>query len=277
MKLKIKFTSFLVVLTFFSTFTLFIVQYKTKDSNRKYRRNKSFLANFFADTTNSTNTSNQINVIYFKHNCECKKDTRLAIVKNENTSSVYFEKTNQISKHLYDLSNDEIEKSVFTCDFYNSFRRGKSQRIISYSLYNKNRFFYDKLKEITRQLKVLYPGWTMRVYYDKTIDKSVICEVECQIDDKGLLLDNADFCDINNLTFKLENVKNSNLTPFDASYIHSMMWRWLPIGDSFVDVFSSRDTDSFLLQREVDSVNVWLKSDKVGHIMRDHPWHGTSM
>ena len=48
-----------------------------------------------------------------------------------------------------------------------------------------------------------------------------------------------------------------------------MKWRWLPIGDGFVEAFSSRDTDSYLLQREVDSVNVWTKSsDKLGHIMR---------
>ena len=46
------------------------------------------------------------------------------------------------------------------------------------------------------------------------------------------------------------------------------MWRWFPIGDSFVDVFSSRDTDSYIIQREIDSVNAWLESDKVGHIMR---------
>ena len=56
-----------------------------------------------------------------------------------------------------------------------------------------------------------------------------------------------------------------------------MKWRWLPIGDSFVDAFSSRDSDSFILQREVDSVKLWLKSDKVGHIMRDHPQHGTTI
>ena len=47
-----------------------------------------------------------------------------------------------------------------------------------------------------------------------------------------------------------------------------MMWRWLPIGDSFVDVFNSRETDSFILQRELDSVQYWLKSNKTDHIMR---------
>ena len=50
--------------------------------------------------------------------------------------------------------------------------------------------------------------------------------------------------------------------------MHAMMWRWLPIADLFVDIFSSRDIDSVLLQREVDSVNTWLNSTKVGHMMR---------
>lgn len=29
--------------------------------------------------------------------------------------------------------------------------------------------------------------------------------------------------------------------------------------------------------REVDAVNVWINSSKIGHIMRDHPHHGVQM
>ncbi len=47
-----------------------------------------------------------------------------------------------------------------------------------------------------------------------------------------------------------------------------MMWRWFPISDDFVDIFSSRDSDSTLIQREKDSVDVWLKSNNLFHIMR---------
>ena len=46
------------------------------------------------------------------------------------------------------------------------------------------------------------------------------------------------------------------------------MWRWFPIGDRFVDLWSSRDTDSMIHQREVDAVDAWLQSDKLVHIMR---------
>ena len=61
---------------------------------------------------------------------------------------------------------------------------------------------------------------------------------------------------------------------WDGSYIHGMKWRWLPLGDPFADIFMSRDSDSWITQREKDSVDVWLKSNTLFHVMRDHPYHG---
>ena len=66
----------------------------------------------------------------------------------------------------------------------------------------------------------------------------------------------------------LTDIRNWLNRTWDASYIHAMMWRWFPIRDQFVDVFMSRDSDSTIFQREIDSVNAWLNTDKVGHIMR---------
>ena len=51
-----------------------------------------------------------------------------------------------------------------------------------------------------------------------------------------------------------------------------LFWRFLPLYDDY-DVLLSRDCDSRISQREVDSVNEWLNSDKDFHIMRDHPYH----
>ncbi len=127
----------------------------------------------------------------------------------------------------------------------------------------------------------MYPGWVMRVYLDSSIDHSLKCELECLKDENGSFLDNVDFCVIE----KIPGHQNSKLTyrswseilqsnsselesSWDAMYMHSMQWRWFPINDPFVDVFMSRDSDSIIIQREVDSVNAWLESDKVGHIMR---------
>ena len=54
----------------------------------------------------------------------------------------------------------------------------------------------------------------------------------------------------------------------NEQYIHASMWRWFSINDLFVDILISRDSDSAIYQREVDSVNIWLNSNNVGHIMR---------
>lgn len=35
----------------------------------------------------------------------------------------------------------------------------------------------------------------------------------------------------------------------------------------------SRDSDSRIIPREEDAVREWLASDRMFHIMRDHPWH----
>ena len=140
-------------------------------------------------------------------------------------------------------------------------------------MYGKEKFYSEKLFKLPKQLHSLYPGWLMRVYFNQSIDESIICEIECQkINDNkdSVLINNVDFCNVSEIKIKYEN---RTLDP--NSYMLPVAWRWLPIGDVFVDVFSSRDTDSFIFQREVDSVNVWLESNKFGHIMRDHPWHLT--
>jgi hypothetical protein len=42
--------------------------------------------------------------------------------------------------------------------------------------------------------------------------------------------------------------------------------------DDMVDTVMSRDSDSRIIPREEDAVREWLTSDKIFHIMRDHPW-----
>lgn len=216
-------------------------------------------------------------VIKSRSTCDCRKNKFLVIHKHKQYSVVHISSNDENTKelnYLYSITNKELDEAVFTCDLFNSLRRGKAQKVISYSLYNKfTPFFYDKLKVNTIQMTKVYPEWRIRVYYDDSIDKSIICQIECQKNENGILMDVADFCHIKNVELKfnaasLNNENEKNKYVFNADYIHAMVWRWLPLGDTFVDVFSSRDMDSYLLQREVDSVSVWLKSDKVGHIMR---------
>ena len=59
----------------------------------------------------------------------------------------------------------------------------------------------------------------------------------------------------------------------DLTNCKPMMWRFEAIDDPEVEIMMSRDTDTRIWDREVNAVNEWLKSDKLFHIMRDHPWH----
>lgn len=57
------------------------------------------------------------------------------------------------------------------------------------------------------------------------------------------------------------------------SKIPGMYWRFLPIEDKNVDLFIVRDVDSRINNREEEAVNEWIQSDKILHVMRDHPHH----
>ena len=121
-------------------------------------------------------------------------------------------------------------------------------------------------------IKKLYPGWTMRIHHDNSIDQGLKCELECLKDENGNLLNNVDFCDIEKVSSHQNSQFNLNElsdilqgndleegSSWSATYMNSMKWRWFPINDPFVDAFMSRDADSLIIQREVDSVKVWLE------------------
>jgi len=207
--------------------------------------------------------------VYFESQCKCKKDDQIVLHKYSSYYTVNsYNRTQNSTKYLYKITNDEFQRLNLTCGMYNSLRRGKSQKVLAFALYGNDTFFYDKLRVIAKQVRELYSDWSIRVYHDNSIKKSIICEIECAIE-KNRPLDIADFCNIENDTRLAPiNLNDLNKKLSNFSYIHAMKWRWLPLGDSFVEAVSSRDTDSFLLQREVDSVSVWTKSNKVGHIMR---------
>ena len=230
----------------------------------------NYLAIFYKKHTD-LNESNKLFSIVFESNCECKKFKQIALNRYEtHLAVVSIDKRKNSRKLLYNLTFDEFRELNLTCNLYDSFRRGKFQKILSYTLYGRNYFYYDKLKDINKQIKQLYPEWSMRVYHDNSINDSIICQLKCLNSEKSnTLLDNVDFCNIqNDLRLKpmlIDSISNATL---NGDSVHAEMWRFFPIGDSFVDIFSSRDSDSYVLQREVDSVNVWLNSSKIAHIMR---------
>jgi len=94
----------------------------------------------------------------------------------------------------------------------------------------------------------VYPGWVCRFYVGRDVADSII--------------------------LKLKNLPNTEIYLMrEPSNWTATLWRCHAIGDELVDVLISRDTDSRPSKREKAAVDEWLASDKIFHIMRDHPWH----
>ena len=197
----------------------------------------------------------------FKSECDCHNN-EIIYLKKLNSDLIEI-KSNLNETVLYNLSFNFIENAQFTCDLYKTFRRGTDLKVLSVSLYGNDSFYYRLLPSLARSVQKMYPGWILRVYHDDSIKQDIKCKIECLKDENNNLLDNTDFCNINQIP-----VKGCLGQTWTANYVHAMQWRWLPIGDSLVDIFLSRDTDSKIIRREIDAVNVWLNSNLAGHIMR---------
>lgn len=188
----------------------------------------------------------------FKSSCECKKNKYIVIEgdssdpQNERLYSIIsLDTQSSLKTHLYTLNAHEFESSRFTCDLYKVLRRGRGQKVISLSLFGNDSFFYEKLYDISKQAKQLYSDWVIRVYYDDSINKKIICDLECALEEA-----NVDFCYINEIKLKLTTANlQPSTTIINASYVLPRKWRFLAMGDSFVDLFVSRDSDSYILQR----------------------------
>ena len=73
----------------------------------------------------------------------------------------------------------------------------------------------------------------------------------------------------------LQTMSNSRIIfkEGDLNTCKPMSWRFESIDNDEVEVMMARDTDTRILYREVLAVREWLNSDKIFHIMRDHPHH----
>ena len=144
--------------------------------------------------------------------------------------------------------------------YLNRFKINKSMisraRVLSYSLFGNNWEMYKKAVESVAKEAAedsLYHNWTVRIYHDNYITKAV---------------------ELVNLTKLYQNLEFINVSNFAyMTNINGMVWRFLTLSDTSVDVTCVRDLDSKLLKRDSDAVKVWLESGKLVHIMRDHPRH----
>ena len=143
-------------------------------------------------------------------------------------------------------------------------RTARKNKVLSYTLFGNNSWtnrYKGALDALAGEAEnsTLYADWTVRIYHDKYLTSDRRNEIKS-------FHKNVAFCDIKKLP-TLGDVWNKN----------ARIWRFIPIADFSVDIMCSRDVDSPLLQREEDAMREWLESNKIMHVMRDNPQHGSQI
>lgn len=125
------------------------------------------------------------------------------------------------------------------------------KKIISFSLWgNQSKYLVGAIENV-KLARTIYPGWICRFYVGRST-----------------------WNDMTKFMAELESYENTEIVKMkeDGNW-EGMFWRFLPCSDKEVDVMLSRDADSRLSLREKSAVDEWLASDKLFHIIRDHPFH----
>ena len=123
-------------------------------------------------------------------------------------------------------------------------------KVISFSLWgNKPMYTIGAIKN-AEFAKIIYPEFQCWFYiHQETVPQEIIDQ--------------------------LVNMKNTKIIfkSGNLSECKPMMWRFEAIDDDDVSIMLVRDTDTRFLLREKLAVDEWLHSEKLFHIMRDHPHH----
>lgn len=115
--------------------------------------------------------------------------------------------------------------------------------VISFSLYGQNSQppapkYLIGLQRNIELAREFYPGWQVVIFHDGTVTNLPGCH-HCLGEPK----------------------------------MPPMLWRYCMTEHPGVKRMIVRDADSRISQREAEAVNAWIESDKIFHILRDHPAH----
>lgn len=117
---------------------------------------------------------------------------------------------------------------------------------VSFSLWGNKEIYNIGVIKNAKLMRSVYPNWEMIVYYDNTVPKETLQELE-------------------KLDVVLENSSEYNL--------YGMFWRFFAAEKDDCEYAIFRDADSRISEREKLAVQEWINSGKSLHVMRDHPYH----
>ncbi len=116
---------------------------------------------------------------------------------------------------------------------------------LSFSLWGDNPLYNVGAIRNSELIKEIYPEWKMMLYYDNSVPKETLNELE-----KNDVI-----------------LVNSNEIPYGC------FWRFFTSDIEDCDYVGFRDCDSRISYREYLATQEWIKSGKTLHVMRDHPAH----
>ena len=120
------------------------------------------------------------------------------------------------------------------------------ENIISYCLWGNEPRYQVPLLENVRILPHLFPGWTIRLYHDFTVDPAYLADLGA----RGVQM-------------------RPMALPPGVPIHRKLLWRFDVIADPSVKRFLIRDADSLLTVKERVAVDAWMQSRYHFHAMRD--------
>jgi hypothetical protein len=124
------------------------------------------------------------------------------------------------------------------------------KKVITFSLWGDNPTYNIGAIKNAEHAKIFYPDFECWFYiHEESVPKETIEKLNS----------------FNNTKIIFKNG--------DLNIIKPMMWRFEAIDEDDVEIMMSRDTDTRFLLREQLAVEEWINSNKLFHIMRDHPYH----
>jgi len=121
-----------------------------------------------------------------------------------------------------------------------------AENVIAYGLWGNEPRYHAPLLENARIQPHLFPGWTIRIYHDDTVDPGYLRTLASHgVDLRPVAL------------------------PPGVPPLRRLLWRFAVIADPTVCRFLIRDADSLLSVKERVAVDAWLQSCYPFHAMRD--------
>lgn len=124
----------------------------------------------------------------------------------------------------------------------------RDKNIISFSLWGTNAKYLDGAVQNARLAKDIYPAWRCRFYIDDSVPMAVVGKLrshDAQIIEK----------------------------PQQKKMFDGLFWRFLVADDPGVERFIVRDCDAMINIRERAAVDLWCRSNRRFHAMRDFYTH----